>query len=69
MKNFDNNFENVFVKAMSFNIKIISQTVANSKKGVSALIADYIVKNILNPESIVENTALNLAFYYENRER
>lgn len=69
MKNFDKNFEEVFVKAMNFNIKIVCQTGGGSKKGVGALIADYIVKNILNPETIIENTGLNLAFYYENRER
>lgn len=49
MKNFDKNFEEVFKKAMDFNIKIIGQTVSNSKKGVAPLIADYIVKNVLNP--------------------
>ncbi len=54
---------------MDFNIKIIGQTVSNSKKGVAALIADYTIKNVLNSESITENTNLNLAFYYENRER
>jgi hypothetical protein len=59
----------VFKKAMDFNIKIIGQTVSNSKKGVAALIADYTIKNVLNSESITENTNLNLAFYYENRER
>jgi hypothetical protein len=52
---------------MNFNIKIIGGTLGNSKKGVSALIADYILNNILNPETIIENTGLNLAFYYENR--
>ena len=69
MKNFDKNFEQVFFKAMNFNIKIIGGTLGNSKKGVSALIADYILKNILNPETIIENTGLNLAFYYENRQK
>lgn len=68
MKNFDKSFEEVFKKAMDFNIKIIYQTMSNTKKGVAALIADYIIKNVLNPESITENTGLNLAFYYENRE-
>lgn len=69
MKNFEKNFEEVFKKAMDFNIKIINQTASSSKKGVAPLIADYIVKNIMNPESITENTGMNLAYYYENRER
>jgi hypothetical protein len=34
---------------MEFNIKIISQTVNNTKKGVAALISDYILKNVFNP--------------------
>jgi len=69
MKKYDKSFEEVFKKAMEFNVKIIGQTVSNKSKGVAPLIADYILNNVLNPSSIVENTSLNLAFYYEHRER
>jgi hypothetical protein len=54
---------------MEFNYNILTNQSSNKLKGVGPLIADYIVNCILNPASIIENTNLNLAFYYEHRER
>lgn len=53
MKRFEKSFEEVFRKAMEFNVKIIAQSVNNKSKGVAPLIGDYIVNNILNPASII----------------
>jgi hypothetical protein len=69
VKKYEKTFEDVFKKAMEFNFNAINSSTSNKLKGVGPLIADYISNCILNPATIIENTNLNLAFYYEHRER
>lgn len=67
IKKYDANFGAVFLKAMEFDLSILSND--HQKSAASALIADYISQYILKPINILQNLQLNFASFYEIREK
>ena len=50
---------------MEHNGKVLS----TAKKGVCMLMGDYLLEYCLHPDRIFQNENLDLAAFYENRER
>jgi uncharacterized membrane protein len=67
MDKFEKNFSATFVGAMQYDVGIING--AKDRKNVASLVGDYIANYIMNPNNILDNTAIDFAVFYEHRER